>query len=128
MSDIQSLVEKEITRLKNLLVDAGISERRINALESIIENTAWIRAKLDQTREDIKHTSVVIPYDNGGGQKGIRENPLFKGYESLYKSYIQGLDRILNALPAEKIQEEENAVEKPKTVLELVKDKHRKKA
>lgn len=125
-AEVREHSEDEINRIKNILVDAGISEKRIKMLEPVIENTAWMKVKLDDTRDTIKGSQTVIPYDNGGGQKGIRENPLFKGYESLWKSYMGGMDRILNALPKETVEAIVQEVEKPKTMLELVRD--RKKA
>lgn len=125
-AEVREHSEDEINRIKNILVDAGISDKRIKMLEPVIENTAWMKVKLDDTRETIKGSQTVIPYDNGGGQKGIRENPLFKGYESLWKSYMGGMDRILNALPKETVEAIVQEIEKPKTMLELVRD--RKKA
>ena len=115
----------EVERLKQLLIESGVSEKRRNILESVIENTAWMRLKLDDTRDKIKSSGVAIPYDNGGGQTGIRENPLFKGYESLWKSYMAGMSKILDSLPQERVREEEQQVEKPATVLELVRKKHK---
>lgn len=122
---MDDIAQKEIDRLRDILIESGVSQRRINALETVIDNTAWMKIKLDDTREKIKESSVVIPYDNGGGQKGLRENPLFKGYESLWKSYMAGMNRILDCLPQEKIAEETEKVEKPATVLELVRNKHK---
>ena len=126
-AELKKIAKEEETRVLNILKDVGISEARMRALYPVIENTAWMKAKLDDARDAIKNTSVAIPYDNGGGQKGVRENPVFKGYEALWKSYIQGMDRILAALPAEMVQAEVEVVEKPKTMLELVRDKHKKK-
>lgn len=126
-AELKKIAKEEENRVLNILKDVGISEARMRALYPVIENTAWMKAKLDDAREAIKNTSVAIPYDNGGGQKGVRENPVFKGYEALWKSYIQGMDRILAALPAEMVQAEVEVVEKPKTMLELVRDKHKKK-
>ena len=105
-----------------ILEDAEVSENRREALKPIVENVAWMKEKLDDAREKIAESSVAIPYDNGGGQTGIRENPLYKGYESLWKSYMAGMDRILSTLPDEEIKKEE--LEKPKTMLELVREKH----
>lgn len=124
------MIEIEIQKLKDILIDAEISERRMKALEPVIENVAWMKVKLDDAREKIASSSVVIPYDNGGGQSGIRENPLYKGYESLWKSYITGMDRILGALPKEAVESvaEEVASNEPKSVLELVRGKHKKEA
>ena len=126
--EIKGRAEAEVNRITELLIDAGISERRIKLLNPVIVNTAWMKAKLDDSREAIKSSGVVIAYDNGGGQKGIRENPLFKGYEALWKSYMQGMTRILDCLPAEQIEIAVPQEEKPATVLELVRKKHRSDA
>ena len=125
---IENLAEEEKQRLRSLLFDYGISERKMHVLAPIIENTAWMKVKLDDAREQVKQSSVVIAYDNGGGQKGLRENPLFKGYESLFKSYMSGMSKILDCLPEEQAKEQEAEIEKPKTVLEIVRTKHRKEA
>ena len=117
----------ELERLKKVLDDAGVSSEKQEALKTVIENVAWMSEKLEDAMEKIEDSSVAIPYDNGGGQTGIRENPLYKGYESLFKSYMTGLCKILEYLPqeaAEQIIEDE----KPKSVLELVRDKHKKEA
>jgi hypothetical protein len=97
-------------------------------LEPIILNTAWMKAKLDDAREAIKNSNIVIAYDNGGNQRGIRINPLFTGYEALWKSYMAGMNKILDCLPAEQIEIETQVVESPKTMLELVRNKHIKDA
>ena len=126
--EIKERAEAEQNRIFTILTDIGISDKRMQMLEPIILNTAWMKAKLDDAREAIKNSQIVIKYDNGGGQKGIRENPLFKGYESLLKSYMQGMNRILDCLPDEVVEIETEVVEKPKTMLELVRDKHRREA
>lgn len=126
--EIRVRAEEEQNRITAILTEVGISDKRMRLLEPVILNTAWMKAKLDDAREAIKHSQIAIPYDNGGGQKGLRENPLFKGYESLWKSYMQGMNRILDCLPQEVIEIETEVVEKPKTMLELVREKHRKEA
>ncbi len=126
--DIKLAVNEEKQRLRSLLFSCGIPENNINMLDPVIENTAWMKAKLDDAREQIRNTSVAIPYDNGGGQTGIRENPLFKGYENLFKSYMSGMKQILDTLPkqAEPIKNDE--LNRQKTTLELVREKHKKGA
>ena len=47
----------------------------------------FMRSKLEETRKALKGQSVVIPYDNGGGQVGIRANPAFAEYERLGRAY-----------------------------------------
>lgn len=121
---IAEQAKAEAKRMTDLLTEAGVSETRIKLLESVIENTAYLKIQLDITKEAIKNSKVVIPYDNGGGQTGLRENPLFKGYESLFKSYMSGINRIFTYLPAD-VQEEKEEL-KPQNVLQLVRSKHGK--
>ena len=121
--EIRERAEEERDRINSILADISVSEKRMKLLEPVILNTAWMKAKLDDAREAIKNSQIVISYDNGGGQRGIRENPLFKGYEALWKSYMQGMNQILNCLPQEVIEIQTEVVEKPKTMLELVRGK-----
>ena len=116
------IAAEEKQRLTSLLFDCGVPAKKIEMLEPVIQNTAWMKAKLDDTMEQIRETSVAIPYNNGGGQTGIRENPLFKGYSALWKSYISGMNILMSCMPEEIAEREaENA---PKTVLQLVREKH----
>lgn len=61
---------------------------RARAVE-LAENVLWMEGKLANAREVIGKSSVAIPYDNGGGQRGIRKNPAFDGYNSLMSSYTK---------------------------------------
>ena len=119
-------MKKEVQRLKRLLKKAEVDPERIQALEPVIDNVAWMRAKLDEIREEIVDEGIVIAYDNGGGQTGVRENPAYKAYESLWKSYMLGVAKILEALPAQTAKEEKKEIDegKPKNVLALVQAKH----
>lgn len=120
--NIEERASAEAERLKRLLFDYNISEKKVDLLADTIANVAWMKVKLDDTRDTIQHTDVAISYDNGGGQKGIRENPLFKGYESLWKSYMSGMNILMSLLPVEETAEID--VDRPKTVLELVRERH----
>lgn len=124
------LIKSEKTRIKRLLKESGTSDARMKMLEPVIENVAWMKIKLDQAREKIKNSGIVMPYDNGGGQTGIRENPAFKGYEALWKSYMAGMSKLLEAMPPEVIEAEEKTEKEqaPVTVLELIRTKHKKEA
>lgn len=124
----EQIMKKEKRRLRSLLFEFHVNEKKIKMLDSVIENTAWMKAKLDDTREKIKETSVAIGYDNGGGQKGVRENPLFIGYQKLWRSYISGLNIIMEALPASAAEQMVSPEDEPKNVLQLVRSKHRKQA
>ena len=127
-SELKARANEEKKRIIAILKDAGISKRRMDMLKPVIENVSWMRAKLDDSRDLIKNSNIVMPYDNGGGQRGIRENPAFKGYESLWKAYMQGMNRILDTLPPEAIEPAIDDDAKPKTVLDTMRAKYNKPA
>lgn len=120
--EMQERVDKEKRRLTRMLRKGNTDPELVKALRPIIDNTAWMHVKLEDARAAIRNTQVAIPYDNGGGQKGIRENPAFHGYESLWKSYMLGMGRLLDSIPPKSAEDEKKklADEAPGTVLDLV--------
>ena len=48
-------------------------------------------ARLLEEVEKIPTEPLVMEYDNGGGQSGIRENPFYPAYEKLLSSYTRAL-------------------------------------
>ena len=117
--------EKEYRRLKNLLKKAGVSKEKLQALDTIIRNTAWMKVNLDEAQESITIGELVTTYNNGGGQRGERENPLFKAYENLWKSYMQGMSTIISAMPESVAEVKKEEIEKPKNMLEFVRERKR---
>ena len=110
-------VTSERKRLEALLDAAEVPKQQRDALEPVLDNLAWMRAKLDDTRRDMEGESVTVPYDNGGGQRGIRQNPIYKGYLDLWRGYVQGFEKLLACLPKD-MQAEVKAEEM--TVLDQV--------
>ena len=94
-------LKQEEKRLQDLLKRAEVPAQKAEALKPVINNMAFQKAKLEETMELMKDEAVVNEYDNGGDQKGIHENPLYKGYISLYKVYLQSLDKFVGAFPAD---------------------------
>ena len=121
--EIKARAEEEQNRIIELLNEVGISAKKMKLLEPIVLNTAWMKVKLDDAREAIKNSNIVISYDNGGGQKGIRENPLFKGYESLWRSYMAGMAKLLESLPQADVEAVADTSAKPQTVLSMIQSK-----
>ena len=122
-NELRQKADEEKNRIVGILTEAGISKRRMQMLGPVIDNVSWMKAKLDDSRTLIKNSNIVVPYDNGGGQRGIRENPAFKGYESLWKAYMHGMNRILDTLPPEEIR---TVVEdtRPQTLLDAMRAKY----
>ena len=98
-------INAEIRRLSDLMERGSVPQLQRDALAPVIENLAWMRFKLDEARADLKNAGLTCSYDNGGGQSGIRENPIFKSYLNLWRGYITGLEKLQAALPKD-LQEE----------------------
>ena len=111
-------VKKEHERLEALLDRAEVPQQQKDVLAPVIDNMAWQRVKLDEAREQMQDASIVCHYDNGGGQEGERENPIFKAYINLFRAYMVGLEKYTSYLPKE-MQEE--ATGETVNVLEQVK-------
>lgn len=118
--------DDEFKRINKILKDAGVKDKKIALLKPVIENTAWMKVKLDDARIAVKNSQIVVAYNNGGNQTGIRENPLFKGYESLWKSYMKGMEKIIDCIPDELSELKKTESEKPISMLDVV--RARKKA
>lgn len=99
------IVTAEKKRLIALLNRAEVPTQQQDVLAPVIDNMAWQRLKLDEAREEMQDASIVCHYDNGGGQEGERENPIFKAYINLWRAYMIGLDKFTSYLPKE-LQEE----------------------
>lgn len=124
------LVRKEQRKISREIKKAQISEHKMKVIEPVVLNSAFMKVKLDEAREQIKSETITVKYDNGGGQKGIRENPVFKAYEALWKSYMLGMDKILGIIPEDQPQALAEQAEqiKPQTVLDFVRDKKKDSA
>jgi hypothetical protein len=73
----------------------------------IAENVLFMRRKLAETRKALNNQAIVIPYDNGGGQVGIRANPAFGEYQRLLRSYTTELETLRGILASAAKAEEE---------------------
>ena len=88
---------RERNRLLKLVKTS--SPERAQVLRPLCENVGWMKARLDMAREEIGEAELTIEYQHGGGQSGVTENPVFRAYEALFRSYISGLGKLLDALP-----------------------------
>lgn len=98
-------VTTEHKRLTSLLDKAELPKQHKDVLAPVIDNLAWQRIKLDEARLQMQDADLVCEYDNGGGQTGVRENPIFKAYINLFRAYMVGLEKYTSYLPKE-LQEE----------------------
>lgn len=98
-TEIAKRVRYEKRKMLKIFENSETIQVDLGTITPIIENVCWMKVKLDDAREDIGEDGLIVPYDNGGGQSGVRENPAFKAYEALWKSYSAGMATILDLLP-----------------------------
>ncbi|MBR2839695.1 MAG: hypothetical protein IKE55_12990 [Kiritimatiellae bacterium] len=77
---------------------AGLPSHERADVRELAGNVLFMRRKLRETRILLKEQPLVIPYDNGGGQEGVRANPAYKEYENLLKSYTAALAELRSIL------------------------------
>lgn len=98
-AEISKRCKKEARKMTRFYRENGVDAEKIDALTPLFDNICWMQIKLDDARAEIGEDGLLTEYDNGGGQSGVRQNPAFKAYEALWKSYCTGLGILLEELP-----------------------------
>lgn len=91
----------------------SIREVSEEAVAELKVNIEFMSAKLQGARELIGKSNVVIQYNNGGGQSGLRANPAFGEYEKLMNTYskaVSQLSSILATLPDDAFDDDMDAL------------------
>jgi len=57
----------------------------------IKEQLSLLAKRILEEGKLIDSEPLIIDYDNGGGQSGVRENPFYPAYEKLLASYVKTL-------------------------------------
>lgn len=117
---------KNYNSLKKALTASGIKDEVLVALDPSLKNLATMANKLEDLRKIIEAEPAVIDYDNGGGQQGKRENPSYKAFEALWKSYLSGMNSLIKIMDTDSAPQEEK--QESKTALQLILNKHRQPA
>ena len=77
---------------------AGVDSRIRPQVTVLAEQVIFMAKKLKESKAGLRDQAIVIPYDNGGGQTGIRENPAFTAYEKLLATYTKSLTALRDVI------------------------------
>lgn len=77
---------------------ANVDSRIRPQVTILAEQVIFMSKKLKESKAGLKDQAIVIPYDNGGGQTGIRENPAFTAYEKLLATYTKSLTALRDVI------------------------------
>ncbi len=99
----------EIDRVQRIVGDlGGIDARTLDLVRPVVIECAWVEQRLADARRLINSSPIVVSYDNGGGQEGIRRNPAYDGYNALAKTYVSYL-RQIQAMTGAEVSRDEDA-------------------
>ncbi len=57
--------------------------------KTLEEQLKVMAAKLKEAAEQLPNEELIVAYDNGGGQSGVRENPFYSAYSKLLRTYTK---------------------------------------
>ena len=77
---------------------ASVDSRIRPQVTVLAEQVIFMSKKLKESKAGLRDQAIVIPYDNGGGQTGIRENPAFTAYEKLLAAYTKSLTALRDVI------------------------------
>ena len=96
-ANTQQKAQSELKRLQEITRDAMPDATRKVAMP-LMHNIAWQKVKLDEARHDLMYETLFVPYDNGGGQTGIREHPGFTAYNKLFTTFQRGIKQLIDLM------------------------------
>jgi hypothetical protein len=79
---------------------AVIPEKLRPYATELAENVVFQCRKLAETRKAMQknNSQLVVAYNNGGGQSGIRKNPIYEAYNQLMANYRKSLAQLTELL------------------------------
>lgn len=103
-----SKIKKEKKRLAEIF--KNIETTKLKLVESLINDAAFQRITLEETREIINRDGVIEVYQNGANQKGIKKSSAVEVYDKMVNTYSRIIKQLCDLLP-ERVVWDENEEE-----------------
>lgn len=87
------------SRLRRALRELGMTDDMLALCHELVANVGFLEDALWNARIDLMGAPIVVEYDNGGGQAGLRKHPGLEAYTRLYQQYLQGIRTLVEKLP-----------------------------
>ena len=95
---------------------SGVHTLHDESLE-LAESVLFMAKKLEESRNAMKNEPLVIAYDNGGGQSGIRENPHYTAFEHLLSTYNKSIRQLMEIVEKGSPSRQSSSIMKELTVI-----------
>jgi len=86
-------------------ISKKIDKRIRPQAEVLIDQLKLMADKLSLEGAEIPAEQLIVPYENGGGQSGVRENPFFPAYEKLLATYMKTLQAVRDLIGEQGLEE-----------------------
>ena len=98
--DKAAKVEQERARLMDLF--AGADANKLDFIREQVKQLAWNGITIVELQAEIDEKGPVLPFDNGGNQRGYQANPAcktLKDFQTLYNAQFKALLAVLPEKP-----------------------------
>lgn len=95
---------------------SGVHTLHDESLE-LAESVLFMAKKLEESRNAMQNEPLVIAYDNGGGQSGIRENPHYTAFEHLLSTYNKSIRQLMEIVEKGSPSRQSSSIMKELTVI-----------
>lgn len=86
-------------------VCAGVPEAYREQAVELAEQLFFQTRKLQESREAMESAPIIMAYDNGGGQRGVRKNPAYEAYNALMQNYRKTLSLLVELVGAPRMDD-----------------------
>lgn len=90
-------IKAEKKRLEDIF--SSIESGRKKLVESLIEDAAFQRITLEETRAIISRDGIIETYQNGANQRGIKKSSAVEVYDKLVNTYSKIIKQLCDMLP-----------------------------
>lgn len=90
-------IKKEKKRLEEIF--SFLETSRSKLVESLINDAAFQRVTLEETREIIQRDGIIEEYQNGANQKGIKKSAAVEVYDKMVNTYSKVIKQLCDLLP-----------------------------
>lgn len=96
--------EKAIRKEKNRLLKVfrEIDKNKLEFVKKQIDNLAYLNLLAEQLRHSISINGTTCGWDNGGGQKGVKDNPDVRNLISVQKNIVSITNQLIDLVPKQK--------------------------
>jgi len=98
LEEKQARIKRELNRLKKIF--AALPDDARNVADGLIQEAAFMRVTLEETRAVIDREGVIERFEQGV-QRFYREHPATKVYTALINRYQAVMKQLIDLLPAE---------------------------